>query len=67
MFKVLGIHIYNNANSQKCVHNCYYICCSFFVMNKGPGGRDLVTFLEVPEMFQEVLQYVRELKFAILE
>ena len=33
---------------------------SVFVINKGPGGRQSVDFLEVPEMFKKILHYVRE-------
>ena len=32
----------------------------YFCNKKGGGGPYLVTFVEVPEMFHKVLQYVRE-------
>ena len=37
------------------------------VINTGSEGLDLATFLEVPEINQKVLQYVRESKLAIWE
>ena len=37
------------------------------VINNWLRGRYLVTFLEVPEMFQKVLEYVRESRLAIWE
>ena len=35
------------------------------MINTGSEGPDLVDFLEVPEIIQEVLQYVRESRLAI--
>ena len=36
-------------------------------MNTGSEGPDLVNLLEVPEIIQKTLQYVRKSKLAILE
>ena len=43
------------------------ICWSISVLNKGSEDQYYVTFLEVPESIQKVLEYVREPKLAILE
>ena len=43
-----------------------YSCKSISVINKGDRGPYLVDLLEVPKMFQNVLQYVWELKLRIL-
>ncbi len=40
---------------------------AFLRKQKRCQGPDLVKMLEVPEMFQKVLEYVRESKFAIWE
>ena len=37
------------------------------MINKGSKGPDLVEFVEVPKMFQKVLEYVRNPELAILE
>ena len=43
---------------RKCVH-ISYVCWSMFGIIQGARGPYLVTSLEVPKIFQKVLQYVR--------
>ena len=40
---------------------------SILVINTGSEGPDLDDYLEVPEIIQKVLQYVRKSELAILE
>ena len=67
IFNILGTHIYTNNIFLKRFHLFSDIVWTVFVINKGPGSRYLVTCLEVPKMFQKVLQYVRESTWSVLE
>ena len=56
--KLLDGKIYKNNMFVTFVHTFLYLL-SISVINKGPMGRDLFTFLEVPKMIQPILESIR--------